>query len=49
MEAVKNNLPGKPALKLNFGAKFYKPFWFKISFATKSPQSVFVVQGTTDF
>ena len=31
MEAVKNNLPGKPALKLNFGAKFYKPFWFKAS------------------
>ena len=31
VEAVKNNLPGKPALKLNFGAKFYKPFWFKAS------------------
>ena len=25
VEAIKNNLPGKPALKLNFGAKFYKP------------------------
>ena len=25
VEAVKNNLPGTPALKLNFGSKFYKP------------------------
>ena len=29
--SFKNNLPDKSALKLNFGSKFYKPFWFKAS------------------